>query len=401
MVGPGRQALATGARIRRAVVVGLLLSLAVALPASAEPTTYQIREIEALLARLGFDPGAVDGTADERTAEAIMSYQSLAALPMDGRASQTLLDELRAVSEALPELPGGDATQKAALPESDPPAEEPAEPVKLGAVDRVEQPGTPAVIAPPLTDGVWDFALYLASFKEEGSARQEWRRLQSQMPKLLGDMAPRIHRVALADDGVLYRLYAGPFPNLATAKDLCIMISRIGYRCGAEDHGTDASTATTEVVSILPGSASVAAKPGNSETVLIVADGTRAKSAAETQTAVLAELALESFESATTAFESGDCERAMRLYARAFETGGLPVRQLATARNNRGRCLYDQGRYKEAVTEYDLALELESEFAAAYYNRGRARMENGNDRQAEEDLQKAYDLGFGRLNQTP
>ena len=74
---------------------------------------------------------------------------------------------------------------------------------------------------------------------------------------------------------------------------------------------------------------------------------------------------------------------------------------LVSGRNNRGRCLFDLARYDEAVTEYDLAIELEPGFAAAYYNRGRAHMALGNTLEAEADMDAAYNLGFGRLGDTP
>ena len=53
------------------------------------------------MARLGFDPGPVDGIADAETASAIEGYQSFAALRVDGVPSAALLQELRGVTESL------------------------------------------------------------------------------------------------------------------------------------------------------------------------------------------------------------------------------------------------------------------------------------------------------------
>ena len=79
----------------------------------------------------------------------------------------------------------------------------------------------------------------------------------------------------------------------------------------------------------------------------------------------------------------------------------MPVDRLATAHNNKGRCLFDRARYDEAVAEFDLAIELEPQFAAAYYNRGRVHKAKGNVLQAEEDMATARELGFEGLGAAP
>ena len=54
------------------------------------------RELQTLLATLGFDPGAVDGRIGPRTRAAIRGYQASAGLLPDGYANEALLERVRA-----------------------------------------------------------------------------------------------------------------------------------------------------------------------------------------------------------------------------------------------------------------------------------------------------------------
>jgi hypothetical protein len=54
-----------------------------------------VREIQRLLGRLGYRPGKADGHLGKRTISAIRAYQKAEKLPVDGRATQPLLDHLR------------------------------------------------------------------------------------------------------------------------------------------------------------------------------------------------------------------------------------------------------------------------------------------------------------------
>jgi peptidoglycan hydrolase-like protein with peptidoglycan-binding domain len=60
--------------VLRGLAVGVCLWL-IAAPALAALSKNEIRELEALLADLGFDPGPVDGVLDEQTRTAIKGYQ--------------------------------------------------------------------------------------------------------------------------------------------------------------------------------------------------------------------------------------------------------------------------------------------------------------------------------------
>jgi membrane-bound lytic murein transglycosylase B len=58
-------------------------------------------ELEALLAAMDLDPGPADGTLDAATEAAIRSFQEMAGLPADGKATPALLAEVRAVAKQL------------------------------------------------------------------------------------------------------------------------------------------------------------------------------------------------------------------------------------------------------------------------------------------------------------
>jgi peptidoglycan hydrolase-like protein with peptidoglycan-binding domain len=88
------------AMVLRGLAVGVCLWL-IAAPALAALSKNEIRELEGFLARLGFDPGPVDGVLDARTRTAIKGYQNLAALPVTGQANRDLLDEVRGVTAIL------------------------------------------------------------------------------------------------------------------------------------------------------------------------------------------------------------------------------------------------------------------------------------------------------------
>lgn len=55
--------------------------------------------VERLLTQLGFEPGPADGRITDETEAAIRLYQAFADLPVDGKPSQALLEDLRAVFE--------------------------------------------------------------------------------------------------------------------------------------------------------------------------------------------------------------------------------------------------------------------------------------------------------------
>ena len=392
-------------KLRRSVTTlaaGLCLAL-VATPAfAAELDGDQLTELERLLVRLGFDPGPVDGVADGATASAIEGYQSFAALRVDGVASLALLEELRGVVESL-EAPTEDE------------APETAETFKIDA-PQAEELGA----EPP-----WETAIHLASFKQAAKAHSEWQRLQKLEPALLGGMEGAVRASSLSGADRFFRLYAGPFPNLATAQDFCIVLSLQGLSCtvaSGESQSEKAQLiAAAEPAAPQPEAASAALSeepeepPEETPEETVEAEETVAflsPSVVEAPQEAPQEAALNEtgetsgesgfadYQTATVAFAAGDCQSALAHYGAAIDKGGLPRNDLATAHNNRGRCLFDQARYDDARADFDQAIGLDPEFAAAYYNRGRVHNAIGDTAAAQNDLWHAYQLGFGRLLQS-
>ncbi len=76
-----------------------------------------------------------------------------------------------------------------------------------------------------------DYFVQLASVKSDQSARQEWARLRKGHAELFDDLALDVQRADLGDRGIFYRIRTGPFPNLATAQDLCAQIKAAKLGC--------------------------------------------------------------------------------------------------------------------------------------------------------------------------
>jgi len=57
-----------------------------------------VRDIQAGLQRLGYNPGAADGRMGPNTSAAIRQYQQDNGMPVDGQPSQAVLDSIRAKS---------------------------------------------------------------------------------------------------------------------------------------------------------------------------------------------------------------------------------------------------------------------------------------------------------------
>ena len=70
-------------------------------PSSASLANNEIKEIQTLLDAMNFNPGPVDGSLGSRTTSAIKLYPKFAGLEADGKVSQALLEDLRAVAATM------------------------------------------------------------------------------------------------------------------------------------------------------------------------------------------------------------------------------------------------------------------------------------------------------------
>ena len=76
-----------------------------------------------------------------------------------------------------------------------------------------------------------DYFVQLASVKSDQGARKEWARLRKGHAELFGDLALDVQRADLGDRGIFYRIRTGPFPNRATAQDMCWQIEAAKLGC--------------------------------------------------------------------------------------------------------------------------------------------------------------------------
>ena len=76
-----------------------------------------------------------------------------------------------------------------------------------------------------------DYFVQLASMKSDDGARKEWSRLLKIHSELFGDLALDVQRADLGDRGIFYRVRTGPFPNRATAQDMCSQIKAVKLGC--------------------------------------------------------------------------------------------------------------------------------------------------------------------------
>ncbi len=75
------------------------------------------------------------------------------------------------------------------------------------------------------------YFVQIASVKSDDEARKEWARMQHAHPDLLGDLELSVQSADLGERGVFFRIRAGPFPNRATAQDMCWQIKAAKLGC--------------------------------------------------------------------------------------------------------------------------------------------------------------------------
>ena len=65
------------------------------------------------------------------------------------------------------------------------------------------------------------YLVQLASMGSPELAQQHWELLRARNAELLGDMTLTVEEADLGTRGTYYRIQIGPFPNEATAEDMC------------------------------------------------------------------------------------------------------------------------------------------------------------------------------------
>ena len=75
------------------------------------------------------------------------------------------------------------------------------------------------------------YVVQLASVKSEERATGEWQRLKDRHGELLGDLQLMLQRADLGERGIFFRMQTGPFPNRATAQDMCLQLKAAELDC--------------------------------------------------------------------------------------------------------------------------------------------------------------------------
>jgi len=136
-------------------------------------------------------------------------------------------------------MPSAPPASTAAAPT---PAASPAAPPAAPAQPAAPAAGAPASVVPPAAAaatpatppaaatppaGELQFAVHLASYKQEAEATKGWSQLQARFAALK-PMQARLSRVDLGPKGVYFRLKAGPLPDQKAAEALCRQLKSAG-----------------------------------------------------------------------------------------------------------------------------------------------------------------------------
>jgi len=76
-----------------------------------------------------------------------------------------------------------------------------------------------------------NYQIQLAAVRTAASANKEWFRLQSKNKDILGKLKSNVIRADLGNQGIFFRLRAGPIASRASAKALCPALARVKVGC--------------------------------------------------------------------------------------------------------------------------------------------------------------------------
>ena len=75
------------------------------------------------------------------------------------------------------------------------------------------------------------YVVQIASVRSAAGADQEWNKLRTALPDLLGGLTPTIDTAELRDRGTFHRIRLGPFDDRDTAHALCTALNDAGRDC--------------------------------------------------------------------------------------------------------------------------------------------------------------------------
>jgi len=202
-------------------------------------------------------PEAERAAGDAGSASAAAGGNDTAAVPDDGEpASAGVADGAVAeVAEAgesareveMPDAPAapseqpepgvGDGDEGAREPapatsgEGAAPAEPTAGDEDTGAeAPAADEPSESAQPAPP-QPRPGDALVQLAAFRDKATAERVWGQLRTRFPNILGDQRLILQDVEIEGKGTFWRVRTGPFPNRATARDVCAQLKARDQAC--------------------------------------------------------------------------------------------------------------------------------------------------------------------------
>jgi tetratricopeptide (TPR) repeat protein len=371
--------------------------------------------LEQALAQLNFDPGKIDGTVDDQTRAAVRLYQEFAALEPDGEITQSLISEIRSVAESFKDLRGAPAPAESASTAPSPP---PAPPVAVGppqapalapepkqetaaapepqAAAPEPKPAPPAQAAVPAPAVSPAKPPVQAEAKPQPQPQPEAAPPAKAEPKTESPVAeakpapakaPPASKQAAANPPAETTPQASAQEPPAAKPEAPATPPASGYDVGGLlsrlKAGGDTATPPAQPNGL--GTAQVARLPDQ---------GTESRAPA------VAEFGGDGYGALRAGYlaaQSGDLERAIRLYTEALESQKLTLDHAAGAHYNRANAFFYLGDFDKAIDDYAAAIGNKPGFANAYYNRGFAFQAKGDQRQAIENFHRARDLGLQRL----
>ena len=137
-----------------------------------------------------------------------------------------------AVDTESPEttIPGRKPETQAAESQSSTPAANAAESAVASVGQTPVAAQAKSVTQTQTAQAAGSYVLQLAAYTSEGAIAPAWTQLQKSHPELLGDMQRFVQQVDV-NGKTYYRLQVGPFPNRATALDVCAQLKARKQDC--------------------------------------------------------------------------------------------------------------------------------------------------------------------------